>query len=505
NAEGDHSCHSQAAGRRHNAHAGDPAQSLRQPVPEEPDPRVDALGPELLVELECSVEAGEAGFIQGPRVVQAARAQGEVVPVAGRNGRPQPCAPLFADVEQPRALRREEPLVRGGGVEVRIDATQAEQHEAGRVGAVDHRDDATLPALAHQLFDGHDRAVGEQNVRDREHAGARRQSGQNAPGRLLRVGGGNGERDDAETDATSRGEELPATQAADVLVVRRDDLVACAELEPLRDPVHPLGGVAREHEPFRVGVEQAAQPIPDPIPGDAGRVRFGDASDRGDHGVHHRPGLWPEGADVEVDAVRRDQEPVPHPAPERLALLPRGAGRDRRLRGDGASTHEVRQRRCRRRTDDIAEEPASGRPSRRLRWVVARRVHVASMRLGPSGAQPWPRSFGRAEVEGMARTLGFLLQYLRPRPGAVEEAEVPYRRDGETLPATLYRPAGRRGPHPAWVVLHGLTYRGRYHPSLERLARALAASGALVFVPEIPEWRRLRVAPALTTATIRSA
>ncbi|MFO7261375.1 MAG: hypothetical protein DIU52_009470 [bacterium] len=105
----------------------------------------------------------------------------------------------------------------------------------------------------------------------------------------------------------------------------------------------------------------------------------------------------------------------------------------------------------------------------------------------------------------MARTLGFLLQYLRPRPGAVEEAEVPYRRDGETLPATLYRPAGRRGPHPAWVVLHGLTYRGRYHPSLERLARALAASGALVFVPEIPEWRRLRVAPALTTATIRSA
>jgi hypothetical protein len=105
----------------------------------------------------------------------------------------------------------------------------------------------------------------------------------------------------------------------------------------------------------------------------------------------------------------------------------------------------------------------------------------------------------------MARTIGFLLQYLRPRSGAVEETEVPYRRGGETLPATLYRPADRRGPLPAWVVLHGLTYRGRRHPSLERLARALAASGALVFVPEIPEWRRLRVAPALTTATIRSA
>jgi len=105
----------------------------------------------------------------------------------------------------------------------------------------------------------------------------------------------------------------------------------------------------------------------------------------------------------------------------------------------------------------------------------------------------------------MASTIGFLLQYLRPRPGAVEEIEVPYRRGGETLPATLYRPAGRRGPLPAWVVLHGLTYRGRHHPSLERFARALAASGALVFIPEIPEWRRLRVAPEPTTATIRSA
>lgn len=105
----------------------------------------------------------------------------------------------------------------------------------------------------------------------------------------------------------------------------------------------------------------------------------------------------------------------------------------------------------------------------------------------------------------MASTIGFLRRYLRPRSEAVEEIEIPYRRGEETLPATLYRPAGRRGPLPAWVVLHGLTYRGRHHPSLERFARAVAASGALVFVPEIPEWRRLRVAPALTAATIRSA
>ncbi|HEX7089836.1 MAG TPA: hypothetical protein VF192_06850 [Longimicrobiales bacterium] len=105
----------------------------------------------------------------------------------------------------------------------------------------------------------------------------------------------------------------------------------------------------------------------------------------------------------------------------------------------------------------------------------------------------------------MASTIRFLRQYLRPRPGAVQEIEITYRRGEQELPATLYRPARGREPLPAWIVLHGLAYRGRQHPSLERLARAVAASGALVLVPDIPEWRRLRVAPALTAETIRAA
>ncbi|HEY8468710.1 MAG TPA: hypothetical protein VIL18_03660 [Longimicrobiales bacterium] len=105
----------------------------------------------------------------------------------------------------------------------------------------------------------------------------------------------------------------------------------------------------------------------------------------------------------------------------------------------------------------------------------------------------------------MASTIRFLRQYLRPRPRAVEEIEITYRRGEEQLPATLYRPVHWREPLPAWIVLHGLAYRGRRHPSLERFARAVAASGALVLVPDIPEWRRLRVAPALTAETIHAA
>jgi pimeloyl-ACP methyl ester carboxylesterase len=110
----------------------------------------------------------------------------------------------------------------------------------------------------------------------------------------------------------------------------------------------------------------------------------------------------------------------------------------------------------------------------------------------------------------MSSTSGFIREYLRPRPGRVELRELTYRRGGvdggtEALPAHFYRLAGSERPRPAWVLLHGLTYYGRAHPSLDRFARALAASGAAVMVPEIPEWSALRVAPATTGPSIAGA
>jgi len=105
----------------------------------------------------------------------------------------------------------------------------------------------------------------------------------------------------------------------------------------------------------------------------------------------------------------------------------------------------------------------------------------------------------------MSATLRFLRQYLRPDPAATVVSETHYLRDGQPLPATLYRPAGMRGALPGWVVLHGLTRSGRAHTSLVRFASAVAASGTVVLVPEIPEWCDLRVEPALTVGTIREA
>ena len=98
----------------------------------------------------------------------------------------------------------------------------------------------------------------------------------------------------------------------------------------------------------------------------------------------------------------------------------------------------------------------------------------------------------------------YLREYSHRGTYPVLQQETTYQRGGETLEATLYSPPHKRAL-PGWVVLHGLTTPGRTHPSLERFARALAATGSVVMVPDIPEWRDLRVATDISIPTIRSA
>jgi pimeloyl-ACP methyl ester carboxylesterase len=105
----------------------------------------------------------------------------------------------------------------------------------------------------------------------------------------------------------------------------------------------------------------------------------------------------------------------------------------------------------------------------------------------------------------MPSTVRFFREYLRPAIGSTRAEEVFYRRAGGEVEATVYRPARQRGTLPGWVVLHGLTRPGRRHPALIRFARAVAHAGNVVMVPEIPEWRELRVAPAISVETIRAA
>ena len=105
----------------------------------------------------------------------------------------------------------------------------------------------------------------------------------------------------------------------------------------------------------------------------------------------------------------------------------------------------------------------------------------------------------------MASLIRFIRAYTSPEGAHVVAQPTTYRRGAEELPGLVYRPVSHRGPLPGWVVLHGLTRTGSAHPGLQRFAKAVAASGNLVFIPDIPEWRELRVAPAVTIDTIRAA
>lgn len=92
--------------------------------------------------------------------------------------------------------------------------------------------------------------------------------------------------------------------------------------------------------------------------------------------------------------------------------------------------------------------------------------------------------------------------------------EVELDRGDRRVPATLVQPArgaagagrGRRGKAaPGWILLHGATVPGREHAQLVRFARSVAHTGATVLVPEVPEWKALRLAPARTVPTVRAA
>ena len=76
-----------------------------------------------------------------------------------------------------------------------------------------------------------------------------------------------------------------------------------------------------------------------------------------------------------------------------------------------------------------------------------------------------------------AATLQFLRQYFRPREDIVDVSETTFQRGDEQLPATIYRRRDRKSYRTAWVVLHGITFRGRQHKGLERFASSMAAIG----------------------------
>ena len=102
------------------------------------------------------------------------------------------------------------------------------------------------------------------------------------------------------------------------------------------------------------------------------------------------------------------------------------------------------------------------------------------------------------------RTLRYLRSWLT-RHASVRTRTVTLHRDGSPVEASWTTPEGDAAPLGTWVVLHGLTRTGRHHPTLVRFTRALAATGAGVLVPDVPEWQGLHLAPEATEPTVRAA
>lgn len=101
-------------------------------------------------------------------------------------------------------------------------------------------------------------------------------------------------------------------------------------------------------------------------------------------------------------------------------------------------------------------------------------------------------------------TLRYVHTWIRGADDLVSD-EITLDREGVPVPATVTLPRRRKEPLPAWIVLHGITRPGRAHAQLVRFTRALASTGGVVLVPEVPEWRALHLAPRLTAPTVRAA
>ncbi len=108
-------------------------------------------------------------------------------------------------------------------------------------------------------------------------------------------------------------------------------------------------------------------------------------------------------------------------------------------------------------------------------------------------------------MKGIVRVVRFGRSWGR-KPCAVRRREVVVDGDRGPVACHLYLPPGalREGEGRGWVVLHGLTRPGPAHGSLVRFARSVAATGAAVAIPEIPDWRQLKLAPERTGPAIRA-
>ena len=104
----------------------------------------------------------------------------------------------------------------------------------------------------------------------------------------------------------------------------------------------------------------------------------------------------------------------------------------------------------------------------------------------------WSRGRHLSESDSSPVTSGDPLEIGIP---GVRTRKVVIGSGASALHARRYSRRSQKSPAPGWVLLHGVTRPGPDHPAIVRFAGALARSGAVVLVPDIPSWRRLDLDP----------
>src|SRR5205085_2454537 len=139
-----------------------------------PVTRVNAIESYLIAQLKRGAHAPQDRNIGCADVHEALGFQFRMVPAVGGDRAPDALEHFRTDVKEAGTLRREEPFVRAGGVEVAADVVDVERHHAGNVRAVEGGDDALAARQRRNLFDRQDDARIGGDVAHEDDARARR-------------------------------------------------------------------------------------------------------------------------------------------------------------------------------------------------------------------------------------------------------------------------------------------------------------------------------------------
>jgi hypothetical protein len=200
------------------------------------------------------------------------------------------------------------------GVEIGAQRIEVERDVAGRMGAIDHREDAALPGLEDRPLDWEDQRRWRRDVAQEQYPRAIGKAGEDGVGEGLFGDERHRRLDRRDFGAGAAGNVGPGLFECRVLVVSGQDLVAGLEVERLRDDVQSLGSVDEAHDIVRTGAEAGgerdagdAHPLGQLAAEESYRLAF-ELKLPGLIGLEHRTRAGAERAVVEEDDILAQEE-----------------------------------------------------------------------------------------------------------------------------------------------------------------------------------------------------